>query len=241
MRCLGALPPRHDARTLQLASYMGKLPMPPASRSWVPKNVAWGMMGNDSMGDCTIAAAAHAVQTWTGKAHGNIVTIDDSEIRSKYFALTGGPDEGLVVLDVLKDWRTNGISGHRIGAFAATEPLNRFHIETAINLFGGLYVGVNLPMTAQDQKVWAVTYQHPSGPAEPGSWGPHAVWLVAYDQTHLWCVTWGELKKLTWRFFDCYCQESYAALSPDWVNSRMKAPVGFDLPALQADLAMVSG
>jgi hypothetical protein len=34
-----------------------------------------------------------------------------------------------------------------------------------------------------------------------------------------------------------YCDEAYAVLSPAWIEQNGQAPSGFDLAALQADLA----
>ncbi len=68
----------------------------------------------------------------------------------------------------------------------------------------------------------------------PGSWGGHAVPVIAYDASGLTCITWGALKRMTWAFWDAYCDEAYACLSRDWAAAR--APSGFDWAALDADL-----
>ena len=53
-------------------------------------------------------------------------------------------------------------------------------------------------------------------------------------------VTWGRLQRMTWGFWDRYCEEAYCALSTDFVEHG-RAPNGFDLEALQAELALVTG
>jgi hypothetical protein len=53
-------------------------------------------------------------------------------------------------------------------------------IALAIWLFGGAYIGVELPIRAQHQDVWDVP-AHPGPDNEPGSWGGHAVYLVGYE------------------------------------------------------------
>jgi hypothetical protein len=228
-----------------MASYIGALPNMPTARNWAPSHVTWGMMANDRLGDCTCAAAGHAIQTWTGD-NGAVVTLSDSDIVGAYSAITGytpnnpESDRGAIELDVLKYWRTTGVGGHRIGAFVALEPKNQAHVKAAINLFGGSYIGLALPLTAQTQKIWAVTAQYPKGPAYPGSWGGHAVYVLAYDPNGLTCVTWGGIQRMTWRFWNDYCDEAYAILSSDWVRPGKRAPSGLDLPALQADLALVT-
>jgi len=111
-------------------------------------------------------------------------------------------------------------------------------VETAAWLFGGLYIGLQMPLTAQAQKVWDWTGSL-AGPARPGSWGGHAVDVVRYDKNGLTVVTWGRLQELTWQFWDRYCDEAYCMLSDDFLE-KGNAPNGFDLAALEADLALVT-
>jgi len=50
-------------------------------------------------------------------------------------------------------------------------------IATAIWLFGGAYIGIQLPIRAQNQDVWDVPSDLGLDDV-PGSWGGHAVYLV---------------------------------------------------------------
>jgi len=111
-------------------------------------------------------------------------------------------------------------------------------VRAGAYLFGGLYLGLALPVTAQTQDTWDWTGTL-SGDAAPGSWGGHAVDVVAYDDAALTIVTWGALKKMTWAFFDRYCDEAYAILSNDYLDAG-RAPSGFDLNALKQDLSLVT-
>jgi len=45
---------------------------------------------------------------------------------------------------------------------------------------------------------------------------------------------------MTWAFWERYVDESYAIISPDFLDAG-KAPNGFDLAALRRDLALVTG
>jgi hypothetical protein len=142
-------------------------------------------------------------------------------------------DQGGDELTVLNDWRKQKFSGHPLMAFADTDPQDELHVKQAIFLFGGLYIGLQLPISAQTQDVWDVA----SGPSgQPGSWGGHCVFVPDYDANYLTCITWGQLKKMTWAFWGTYCDEAHALLSPD-----MKPPAGFDMAALQTDLKQVAG
>jgi hypothetical protein len=246
---LGRRPARHDPRTLQFARYLtaGVLPRIPSSKSWsTAVRQPWGMMLNDSLGDCTCAAAGHMVQCWTAN-HGAEVTPTDKAILSAYEAVGGyrpghpDTDNGAVEIDVLNYWRKTGIAGHQLAAYAAVAVTNVGHVKAGLDLFGGLYIGLSLPLSAQGQQVWTVPAGGAHGRGVPGSWGGHAVGLVAFDATGLTCVTWGALQKMSWGFFGTYCEEAYVPLSNDWARPGVKAPSGFDLAALQADLKLVTG
>jgi hypothetical protein len=236
----------HSAKTLQLADYLtGVLPPFPDYVNWgAHARANWGMAGNDSLGDCTCAAACHAIQAWTANT-GTEETIPDNAVLAAYSAITGwspnipDSDNGAVELDVLNYWRQNGIGGHKIGAFVATEPHNRDHVKAAVNLFGGLYIGIALPVSAQTQRVWSVPPGGFVGANAPGSWGGHAVFVVGYDSQGLKCITWGRQQRMTWGFWDGVCDEAYALLSDLWVTPGHVAPSGLDLASLQADLALL--
>jgi hypothetical protein len=239
LRKLGKLPPRHDPRTLMLAKYTAALPPPPAAVDWSRKLDHLGMMKNDTLGDCTCAAVGHMIQTWTSQTTGQAI-IPDAAIVGLYERACGydpsdpHSDQGGVEIDVLNDWRRNGVDGHGLDAFAAVSRRHHADVKDAVWLFGGAYIGVALPRSAQSQEVWDVPPGGAAGDGAPGSWGGHAVPVIAYDTGGLTCITWGALKRMTWAFWDAYCDEAYACLSKDWAAAQ--APSGFDWAALDADL-----
>lgn len=235
---LGKLAPKRDPRTLKLASYLF-LPSFPERYQWSKKASAhWGMMKNDIAGCCTCAAAGHMLQSWTANC-GKELTISDDEVikaysdNSGYDARTGENDNGCVELDVLKYWRKTGIGNHLIEAFVSVNLKNINHVKAAIYLFGGIYVGLALPASAQDQMLWDVEFGDDS---EPGSWGGHAVTIIDYDPHGLTCITWGKPQRMTWDFFKKYCDEAYAIISPDFF-AKNKAPNGIAIDELRKDLA----
>jgi hypothetical protein len=241
---LGKLPSRVDPRTLSLTRYLDRevLPAPPPELDLSDRVFSWPMYGNDRVGDCTTAAAAHMVEAWTAASSGDAVEVSEAAVLEAFDAVklvdpvTG--EEGAVELDVLKLWRSAGIGGHRIGAFARVARDDRDLVLTGAWLFGGLYVGLQLPLRASDQEVWDWTGRL-DGPDAPGSWGGHAVDVVAYDEGGLTVVTWGALKRMTWAFWGRYCDEAWCVLSVDYLRDG-HSPQGFDLEALQHDLALVT-
>jgi hypothetical protein len=249
---LGKHPPRHDPRTLLFATYAtAALPAPPNTLDLTKKvKGAWGMMDNDQIGDCTCAAAGHLMMEWTANAQSKMFTPSDQDIVEAYSAITGynpttgANDNGAQEIDVLNYWRQQGIAGHKIEAFMALEPSNNTHVKDGVWIFGGVYIGLALPKTAQSQtsnkQVWSVPPGGTSGDGAPGSWGGHAVPVVAYDSRSLTVVTWGALQAMTWGFWAAYCDEAYAILSADYLkqkNGQTVAPNGFNLAQLQEDLA----
>jgi hypothetical protein len=241
---LGKLPVRTDVRTLSLARYVDPqaLPSPPATFAETAKVTEWPLYANDRIGDCTTAAAGHMIEAWTAAVRGQAVEIPEQAVLDAFDHVklvdpaTG--EEGAVELDVLRYWRKSGIGGHTIGAYARVSVHSHRLVESGAWLFGGLYIGLQLPLTAQAQDVWDWTGSL-SGNALPGSWGGHAVDVVAYDAQGLTVVTWGRLKQMTWSFWDRYCDEAYCILSEDFL-AEGRAPNGFDLGALKADLALVT-
>jgi hypothetical protein len=241
---LGKLPVRTDVRTLSLARYVDpqRLPTPPTTFAETAKVNDWPMYANDRIGDCTTAAAGHMIEAWTAAARGEPVEISEQSVLDAFDHVklvdprTG--EEGAIELDVLRYWRKEGIGEHSIGAFARVAVHTRQLVQAGAWLFGGLYIGLQLPLTAQGEDVWDWTGSL-SGDALPGSWGGHAVDVVAYDTAGLTVVTWGRLKRMTWSFCDRYCDEAYCILSNDFL-AEGRAPNGFDLAALKADLALVT-
>ena len=235
---LGKLPVRTDVRTLSLGRYLdtARLPSPPPSLDESRHVTDWPMYANDRIGDCTTAAAGHMIEAWTAEAHGAAVEIPEQAVLDAFEQVRVG--DGAYVLDVLKLWRKEGIGGHRIGAFARVSLHHHELVRSAAWLFGGLYLGIQLPVTAQHQATWDWVGRL-TDDAAPGSWGGHAVDVVRYGGDTLTVVTWGQLKELTWSFWDRYCDEVYCILSEDFLDEG-RAPNGFDLAALKADLKLVT-
>lgn len=239
-RKLGRKPVRHDKRTLQLARYLNDTALPelPASYDVGAGVTDWPMYANDRLGDCTVASAGHMIQAW-GHASGKRGRPTESAIENAYWN-TGTEDDGRVELDVLGYWRNHGIGLNKISAYAAIDPGNLAHVHAAIFLFGGVYTGLALPLTAEGKSSWAVEGVGLRGRAAPGSWGGHAVPYIAYSAGYLATITWGERLLLTEGFHAAYCEEAYALIDVRWLTRAGSSPAGFDLERLTADLLAIT-
>ena len=247
---LGRQAARPDPRTLQLAKYLdtAQLPPIPASADFVSDVPSWPMYANDQLGDCTCAAAGHMIEAWTYSA-GTDRTPQEAAVETMYWE-TGNPpaasgtagsstDNGREEIQVLNYWRQTGLGGDTIGAYAAVDPTNHTDMQAAVYLFGGVYLGVALPKTAQTQQVWDVVAHASKHDRAPGSWGGHAVPCHAYDQNTVTVITWGAPLQATWAFNDAYVDEAYAIISNDFLKGSGTTIEGFNLAQLQADLAAV--
>jgi hypothetical protein len=110
-------------------------------------------------------------------------------------------------------------------------------IEQAINLFGGLYIGMNVPNSLMQQdpipQVWDVV------PDDGGIAGGHCVYCVGYDAGSVSFISWGAVYKMTWAFWAKYVDEAHALLGKNWLDAKGVDPQGFNLAQLEADLNQI--
>ena len=232
----------HDARTLRFSTYAKELPPIPAAIAWGAAVKDWPMLGNNRFGDCAFAGAAHIEQQFAG-ANGKSFVPAEADVLNDYSAVTGfDPDKpytdrGTFLLDALNYWRKTGVCGGRkIDAYVMAKHDDPDQIRAAIYLFGAAYVGVQLPMSAFDQKVWDIQGSMFNPDNKPGSAGGHCVCLVGYDADGPICITWGQVKRMTWRWWLQYADEAYACVSHNWYPTGI-APNNFNYVQLQADAA----
>lgn len=244
MRHLGKLPRRRDDRIPTLARYKRALalPTPLSTIDWSSRIKSWPMDLNDSLGDCVIAGMAHAIQLWTTWAQAQPDILTDDQVRGLYEKIGGydpakpDTDQGCVMADALGHWLTQGADGHKIAAYASVNQEDLDEVKDAIQWFGCVYIGLQLPISCQSQAVWDVPVGGPNGDAARGSWGGHCVTVGAYDGSSFSAISWGQIIKMTPAFFRAYCDEAYAVQSPDWIETTAETPSGLDLAQMQADM-----
>ena len=217
---LGKLPKRSDPRTLSLPKLLtGEITPDPEIRNETAVTGHWGELGNNSLGDCAIAAAAHAEMLWAAK-HGR--TLPDptlTQVLDAYSKITGyqeghpDTDKGADLLSVLKYWQQKGIAGQTIGAFAEVLPRDVQTLKWTIATLDLAYVGLQLPA--------AVIYTGYRG-----------------DDSFT-CVSWGRIITVPMAFHKAYCDEAYAIIAPDRLDGRTETPSQLDTKALQETLGLV--
>lgn len=241
---LGKKAPRRLMSTPSFGDFLPKATAwpPVAARGWeyAVKPEEWGMLGNDDYGDCAFAGAIHLIQAQTANAGAPLHGTTDQALTA-YTAVTGfnpddaTTDQGADLLSVLQWWKTTGFEvtdasgkavNHKILGWASLDVSSIPQIRYASDLFGGIYIGLNLPESAQqDTSNW--TYQ-------PGSKieGGHCVVPLGQGSEGGHLISWGMSIPFTWEFALQYMDEAYCVISEGWINAQGKSPSGLDLNGL---------
>lgn len=238
---LGRRPARRNGRSrhrmLAMHKFLSTVQLPTANET--DDNtfgiVDWKMMGNDTLGDCTIAACGHHIQSWTASS-GSEITLPDSTIIGAYSNWCGyvpgdpSTDQGGDIITVLGDWQAQGLGGYSITG-SAEITVDEIRIQQGIYVFGGVYGGVQLPLSAQAQVggIWDVVGDGQTGDSAPGSWGGHATAILRHGISGVTLVTWGQLQTATWKFIYTYYDECHAILSPNYRGPVPTAQLASDL------------
>jgi len=250
-RRLGRTPRAHDPRIPHLSAILAgkQIPAPPPSVNYTAKMpTAFGMMLNDTLGDCTCAAFYHAIQVWSYNALGNEMTEPDKDVEQLYIQACGynpkqggegpGGNEQHVLEYILTKGAPFGPAGtarHKIVGFVEVDPRNIDDVKSTINDCGVAYIGFNVPQNimppnADPPAVWTVD------PSNSKIIGGHAVVLPGYDADGAVVISWGQIYKMTWPFFSKFVDEVYGIADADWVEKTGKTPAGMSLAELQAQM-----
>jgi hypothetical protein len=235
----GKHPPKHDYRTLRFKDYLtSKLPAPAAEYNVLTRvydnlgtsqaATLFPMDGNDTLGDCTIAALAHATTVYSGLVNKKNILPKQAVVKL-YMSLTGGIDSGMNELDVLNYWRKNSVAGDQVLAYVSLDPKNHIHVQQAASLFGGVYIGFQVQANCLQEFEARQPWQ-----AGPLTTDGHAVYTVAYNAAGVTVLTWGNTQQGTWAWWDECVDEAYAIVPSDAKDPKF-AP-GFDVQQLLTDL-----
>lgn len=225
-RKLGKKEAKRDPRNFRLSNILDRKKLSTLPTTFdCDKNlngkIPAGLFGNDKWGDCVIVSRANQTLRFEYFEQKKVVPISDNEVLMEYWSEQGGnsltkPDDGLVILDSLNEWRKKGWlaanKNYDIHAFAEIDRTNEEEVKTGIYHLNGAYIGLQLPASAQCQFKWYQTWTVAKKKNEPGSWGGHAVYVCGYYPKGLVCITWGRKQKMTWEFFHKYCDEAYCVV-----------------------------
>lgn len=244
----GKLRPRPAAPTPKLASYLlaapEALPVPPLECRYDKSVTTWPMYGNDTIGDCTCAAAAHMIECWTAAAGVPVVpdlynVVDAYAAITGYDPTTGTNDNGAAETDVLTYWTTTGICGNQLAAWTAIDPTDFDQLRRAVFLFGGAYIGIELRQSTERQFAGGEAWDYTGTLLNPVV-GLHAVSVLGYDSQYFYVCTWGKIQPATQAFLQYQADEAYALVDRAFIAKSGEAPNQLNLQQLQADLQVLN-
>ncbi|TQF06998.1 hypothetical protein E6W39_38455 [Kitasatospora acidiphila] len=234
----GKLAPQFPTALRDFAAYAKTpLPAPPAAVDWANNVPEWPMDGNDQYGDCTMAAAAHMIQSWNAETKESDAVPTPKDVVAEYLQLTGGQDTGLVEADVLKNWQRSGLWGNTALGYAPVNVHDLTALQQTMWLFGAVYAGIQVPANAQTQfqqgQPWSLVPDWQQQPIEGG----HAIPLLGYDADYIYAITWGGVQRIAWNWWSTYSDEAWAVLAQEYKEAGTVN--GIDMAALTADLEQV--
>lgn len=248
----GKKPARGDAVKMKFGAYFKapNLPAVPAAfgRPWLIRS--WGMLGNDSAGDCVFAAGAHETMMLHADAATTIPTFTTNTTIRDYSAVTGyvpgnpATDDGSDVQQVAAYRQKIGLldilgARHRIDIYAALRIGDLDELALATFILGTAGVGVALPDNAERQfdngEVWDIE------PNAPGGDGHYVPCIGRNSVGNFLFVTWGRLQAATPAWIRTYMDEGICYISRERLKTSGLSPQGYDLAALEADYSTLTG
>jgi hypothetical protein len=223
---------------------------PPEEADFTSKvDLEWGMYGNDVIGDCVLATAAHTDMVRTAN-RGHLFVPSVDAVKKAYSDITGWDpkktdasgnnptDQGTDPEDALTYRRKYGIAGNRIGASGGINPQDQQRIKQVINLLECAEFSLALPYAAGDLTDWVLPAgQSPTDVWAAGTWGGHSVPAVKYDPDWLYFVSWGKIYRANWRFALTYAVRVDGVVAEDMLDiTTGRAPSGLDIVGLKAAL-----
>ena len=239
---LGKLAPKFVPGIPRLTSILTDVaPATPSAIDWTAGKKSFGVMGNDTLGDCTAAAVGHLYQIWTMNAYMDEWSPTAAQVIEFYSASTGydpkdqSTDRGGVETDVLDCLQKNGFCDRHIVGHASVDMHSLGAVKQAIFMAGGAYIGAELPKRIQSQgNVWrvpALSWLDPQ--SKPGSLGGHAIAVVGFDDADglFKMISWGEIYYMSYEWFLKYVDECWVIVAGAWIRNA-KSPRGIDETAL---------
>jgi len=218
-----------------LSNYV-KSTIAPAPRSFdYSSRVAnYPMALNDTYGDCTLAGVIHMLQLAYAEIGETFEYPGDEAVKDEYFKLTGGADGGLVEHDVLQTWMRDGLFNTKISAYAPVNIKNQNEMAAAIYLFGSVYLGVEMPPSAENQFESHQPWDVSQPPEEPT--GGHCVVATGCNEAGIEIITWGSTESMTWQWWETYGSEAWVVI-PEAFTELDHGPVwNVNILTLQEDL-----
>ncbi len=193
------------------------------------------MLGNNSVGDCMVAAAATDESTQRQSVGLSARLPTTTNVLTEYATLAGGvgADVGVYPDTLFQQWTTAGLFGQRAAAVSELAgPTSIPAVKTTIDQLGGAIAILDPPavINVPSPTVW--TYSANDGPGFPPF--THAITLIGYTPSYLVAATWGQVVFVTWSYFEHYVTDVYAVIPQAFVAVG-HGPTGVPIRRLAAE------
>jgi len=220
---LGKGEPKTDKKTIVLTDFVDSTVQVPVSFNFDKHRRPFPAKewGNDEYGDCVDAGQANQLLRLERVETRRTIKLTNDDVIRRYKQQTGTQfpgdehDNGLIMLDTLREWRAGWkFDGrvYKIAAFGKVPLHNPQLLRLCCFLFNGLQLGFDLPLSARTDTrngVWVTTTGEGS---TPGSWGGHAVYTKRFDANNIYVLSWGDEIRVSNEFMEKYADEVWAVI-----------------------------
>ena len=231
---------------LRMLSAYAPLPPAPATFNHVRSFDNWQMLGNgpdptltvhggQPVGDCGFAGAVHLEMATAAETNDSVTWPDSDDVVSAYLAYNNGADRGVALANLLACWRSSGLFGRKISAYAPVPVHDLSELWAACNIFGALYIGIAVPAVAQQQFAQGLPWDLTHTSRDYDIVGGHCVVITARTETGGTVVTWGQEQPFTNEWLSTYLEEAWAVVTPEQIEADGNG-FGLDMVQLRADL-----
>lgn len=243
---------RHMRASMRLSQVLSSMTAPPpVSYDWsgaamLATHGDMKMFLNDELGDCVPADTCHALMVRTA-AVGAMLRPTNADALKMYEVVGGyvpgnpSTDNGCNEGEMCAYMMNHGLLGHKSVATApvvAGQLTNSLidNVKWAVELFGPIRLGVNLPASAETQfdarKPWTTS-------GNLSIVGGHDVLLTRYNANFAYVMTWGQLWPATWQWLEMFVEEAHMELFPDLIKGKT-TPDGFNLSTMTNELKILA-
>ncbi len=237
--------PELHFRTYFLEHRLPPIPAVFGHQHLFPKD-AWGMLGNDRMGDCTVASNMHCSMLFN-KIVNVQVRFTPLDAQDDYSAVSGyvpgdhTTDGGANMVQVCAYWQKTGMRDshnkrHKIVGYLAVDHKHLDRVFAAAYLFDAVKLGVQIPASAERQFMAGHPWANVAG---DDILGYHDVPLIGrLANGNAVVVTWGRTQEVELSWLAQNLNEVVAVVSTESLTNG-KSEQGFDLSALLDDLQLI--
>ena len=234
--------------SLKLASFLKAVPDHPLSEDYLSQLKDWQILGNDQYGNCAAVSWANIRHFMSALLGGqdNYPTLE--QVLEVYKTQNPGfpaEDNGMDMQTLLEYLnKSGGPDGVKLVAFASVDTSNLDEVKSALYIFGGLLLGVEVQGANQqdfaDGKVWDY---HTGQPVEGG----HAILAGGFlgnSKNDVRFITWGAETGMTDKFWNnlvnCPSGEAWVLIWPENLGTKQFVD-GIDLQALSNAYQTITG